>query len=76
MAFPLTTEDYMSFLTELERRLGEDSMDKGGRESLVNFLTGLRFLLQSNESCWRIRSHVVRQRNDLRRTTDVTSRVF
>ena len=88
MAFPLTTEDYMSFLTELERRLGEDSMDKGGRESLVNFLTGLRFLLQSREtirklpltaayeSCWRIRSHVVRQRNDLRRTTDVTSRVF
>ena len=50
MAFPLTTEDYMSFLTELERRLGEDSMDKGGGESLVNFLTGLRFLLQSRET--------------------------
>lgn len=50
MAFPLTTEDYLSFLAELERRIGETAAPESGGESREDFLTGLRCLLQSGET--------------------------
>lgn len=54
MGFPLTTEDYLFFLAELERRLEDEAAPEGTGESTEAFLVGLRCLRQSGEAIWKL----------------------